>query len=263
EAILAGGDDFGGMIRQIFAQYALLHRKTGWVDNSSFYEPISLEVWRRHLPDLKIIHIVRDGRDVALSWLRSWWGPATLGEAVRLWSRHVLDKREWGVAHPDNYLEVRYEDLLSDPEGTLAQIAAFLGRRIDDAQADLTASTTARILSVGGTHDLLRGPIVATNRGKWQGVMSGREQAYCEFIASATLASSGYPILHAPISFMNRFLFGARLLAALSKRYLTFVYYAKKIKWMVPSVLFLAGPLGGRIAAMIVARARAKAERKP
>ncbi|MBF0180671.1 MAG: sulfotransferase [Magnetococcales bacterium] len=262
EAMLDACDDFGGMIRQFFAQYALLHRKSGWVDNSSFYEPISLEVWQRHLPELQVIHIVRDGRDVALSWLRSWWGPATLGEAMRLWSRHVLDKREWGAAHPDSYLEVCYESLLGDPEGELERIAAFLGRRIEGAPTDLTASTTARILSTGGTHDLLRGPIVATNRDKWRAIMSTEEQAYCEFIASATLESSGYPILHAPISWFDRFTFGARLLVALPKRYLSLVYYAKKIKWLVPVVLFLAGPFGGRITAMIRARAIKKMEKK-
>ncbi|MBF0127490.1 MAG: sulfotransferase, partial [Magnetococcales bacterium] len=123
DTILESASSFGELIRGLFAHFAAYHNKRGWVDNSSFYESISLETWQEHLPDMKVIHIVRDGRDVVLSWLRSWWGPATLGEAASLWQTHVTDKRAWGARHPDQYLEVRYEHLLDDPETVLRQIA--------------------------------------------------------------------------------------------------------------------------------------------
>ncbi|MBF0191236.1 MAG: sulfotransferase [Magnetococcales bacterium] len=246
-ALVAEADGFGGLIRGVFASYARYHGQQGWVDNSSFYESLPLEIWQRHLPEMKVIHIVRDGRDVALSWLKSWWGPATVGEAAWLWRCHVEDKRAWGVANPRAYLEIRYETLLQQPEETLRTIAGFLGLPSPEGSIDLKGSATARILSTGGTHDLLSGPVRADNQEKWRRAMGDDDQRLFEFVAGATLRRSGYATVFPAFSLTQRIRVWPRWIGSMGKRFVTPVYYAKKAKWLIPLVLHLSGPLRGRV----------------
>ncbi|MBF0273035.1 MAG: sulfotransferase [Magnetococcales bacterium] len=247
ESLVTESDGFGGLIRGLFVRYAHCHGRRGWVDNSSFYESLPLEIWQRHLPEMKVVHIVRDGRDVALSWLKSWWGPATLGEAAWLWRCHVEDKRTWGVANPGAYLEIRYETLLKQPEETLQTIADFLGLPRPTGSPDLKGSATARILSTGGTHDLLSGPVRVDNQEKWRRAMHADDQRLFEFVAGETLRNSGYATVHPSFSLAERFTIWPRWIGSMCKRFVTPVYYAKKAKWLIPLVLHLAGPLRGRV----------------
>ncbi|MEO5334289.1 MAG: sulfotransferase [Magnetococcus sp. YQC-5] len=247
QTILDQSSNFGELIGQLFGHFASIQGKRGWVDNSSFYESIPLKIWQKHLPDMKVIHMVRDGRDVALSWLQSWWGPASLGEAAQLWSAHVTDKRRWGAAHPDGYLEVQYETLLNDPDQVLQQIAHFLGLQLEPRNLDWSNSQTARILSTGGTHDLLAGPILATNKEKWRRSMSSVDQMLFEYAVSTTLRSSGYPLLHHPPGPMQRVTLWFRLHGSSLRRFFSHIYYAKKAKWLVALFLWMVGPFGKNI----------------
>jgi hypothetical protein len=67
------------------------------------------------LPTARIIHIHRDGRDVALSWMATGFGPANAYTAATAWKSLVAAGRRDGSAHSDSYLDVRYETLLSEP----------------------------------------------------------------------------------------------------------------------------------------------------
>ncbi|MBF0260694.1 MAG: sulfotransferase [Magnetococcales bacterium] len=245
---------FGDLIQGWFEAFAAFHGQSGWVDNSSFYESLPLAIWETHLPEMRVIHIVRDGRDVALSWLKSWWGPATLGEAAWLWSRHVRDKRAWGVAHPAQYLEISYETLLTRPEETVARIAAFLNRPVPPWPVDPSLSASARVLSTGGTHDLLRGPVKSDNREKWRAALSEDDQRLFEWFAGDTLRACGYPTRFDGMSAFARLALAPRAFFSLGKRFLTPVYYAKKAKWAVPWVLRIAGPLRGVVVRLAIGR---------
>lgn len=89
-------------------------------------------------PDAHVIHVVRDGRDVASSLLAAstgwgrWWAPRTLPRAARAWATHVRGARriaELGVP----YLEVRYEQLSRGDTGLLREIHGFCGIEVTDA----------------------------------------------------------------------------------------------------------------------------------
>lgn len=110
-----------------------------------------------HFPDARFIHVVRDGRDVALSMskvlsfrilagleLTHWWAvaldrgyerglPAAEAEIpidrfLELWHRRVMRIRDEASRLPeDRVLEVTYESLLADPSGTLTRVDSFLG----------------------------------------------------------------------------------------------------------------------------------------
>jgi hypothetical protein len=89
-------------------------------------------------PGARVIHIVRDGRDVALStldWARPDRGPGRfrlwrehpLAVCALSWHWHVTTGMRDGTRLGDLYSEVRYEDLVANPERTLRRLTAGVG----------------------------------------------------------------------------------------------------------------------------------------
>jgi len=111
-------------------------------------------------PDLKFIHIIRDGRDMALSGNQNQLnkhGAAVLRwperlfrsraeRSILLWERVNLHAAEFGESKLNqNYLRVRFEDLCEKPVETTAHIINFLGARIDPesiARAEISPPST-------------------------------------------------------------------------------------------------------------------------
>ena len=85
----------------------------------------SLESLHKMYPEAALVHIVRDGRDVALSTVSLKHGPNTARAAARRWRDMVLSGRR--LRGNAKYLEIRYEDLIAAPDAVLQNIFAALG----------------------------------------------------------------------------------------------------------------------------------------
>jgi hypothetical protein len=103
--------------------------------------------WFRDVaPHARFIHVIRDGRDVAVS---GWHHLQRTGDgakpmaasafreyallAAQVWGTVILQARAAAVAMPERYLEIRYEDLHQDCDGVLARLLEFLGVSADPA----------------------------------------------------------------------------------------------------------------------------------
>jgi len=97
---------------------------------------------QRSFPDALFIHSVRDGRDVALSLSRQAWIRALPGDrtvpavvpAALYWDWAIGQGRAIGKRLGPAYLEVRYEELVREPQPVLDRIGAFVGHRLDYAR---------------------------------------------------------------------------------------------------------------------------------
>lgn len=105
--------------------------------NNSFKLPLIKEI----LPNVKIIHIVRDGRDVVTSswfhqfrdkpaWFKKYENNFT--DFVEYWTSEIWMKAnkkclDFKTLHPEDYLSIRYKDLLVDPIETLGQLVSEMG----------------------------------------------------------------------------------------------------------------------------------------
>ncbi len=89
---------------------------------------------KAEIPDALFVHIIRDGRDVALSltkmggfrpipWNRQ---PRGLLETALYWQWMVQAGKRYGASLPGDYIEVHYEDLVAQPRPTLAALGRFL-----------------------------------------------------------------------------------------------------------------------------------------
>jgi hypothetical protein len=135
-------------------------------------------------PDAHLIHIIRDGRDVARSLAARDWGPDSIRAAARMWKEAVLGAR--ADAPPDRYLEVRYEDLLADPRAGALRLYEWLGLRVDDDVVDRVMAAATRAVN----HDP-KDPRLTTQ--KWRDHFSADDLADFNAEAGDLLAELGYP----------------------------------------------------------------------
>lgn len=123
-------------IRTFYAMYAEKEGKPRWGDKTPRYMRAMPRI-ERALPEARFIHLIRDGRDVALSQAERALDQEQpeLTEVAERWQRRIRTAREHS-AELDSYLEVRYEDLVSDPEAALGEICAFIELPYDAAMLD-------------------------------------------------------------------------------------------------------------------------------
>ncbi len=189
---LLAGETYGDIIRNLFQAFAQRHGAPYWADKSAFYRPTSLARFQAAMPGLKVVHCVRDPRDVVLSWREIWCGPRTVGEAAAAWAGHVEAYRAWGRGRPEQYTELRFEDLLLRPEEELDRLSGFLGlpRRAGADQGGPSKMDAA--LSKLKTHARLGGAIDPSNREKWRSKMPGEDVRYVEWLAREPMRGFGY-----------------------------------------------------------------------
>lgn len=113
----------------------------------------------RIYPNCRVVHIIRDGREVAVSMMsarkRAGFGAGDVEGAARTWAEHVRGASADGnKLGPDRFLEVRYEELMERPEAALKAIFQFAGLPFSEAAIAKVASEYAigtNQVSVGDT----------------------------------------------------------------------------------------------------------------
>src|SRR6185312_10265376 len=105
-AAAAGASSLSDAIRAFYRHYARRHGKTRWGDKTPYYR-VSMTGIARLLPEAHFIHVIRDGRDSALSYQELWFGPGDdFEKQARFWSEAIGNARTQArdLAH---YSEVR------------------------------------------------------------------------------------------------------------------------------------------------------------
>jgi hypothetical protein len=243
-ALLVDIQPFGKMVEKLFELYAEGKNCRHWADNSSYYYLEPMADWDAHLPDMKVIHIIRDGRDVVLSWLNMPFPPPGLANIAPRWVDQVEEKRRWGEGNPDRYLEIYYDDLLEAPETVVERIGEFIDDTPNLEPLNLQNSRSARVLSAGGTHDLLGGGIRKDNREKWKTRMPESEQKFFEYLAGSQLEKLGYPRRFSTFSMLDRGVFRLKKWLLWSQGFFTIGFYMRKAKPILPLLIFFARRLG-------------------
>jgi hypothetical protein len=88
----------------------------------------------------------------------------------------------------NQYLELRYEDLLTQPDATMKTLCAFLGEEFSDELFDVTA------VDDPGKTPLVHKPLQADNAGKWRSKMSAAQIKAFESVSGNTLREFGYEL---------------------------------------------------------------------
>jgi hypothetical protein len=193
-------DGPAGLLRLFYATYAESLGKPRWGDKTPPYV-LHMPTIAAVLPEARFIHIIRDGRDVALSVRPLWFGPNSIEEAAYWWRARVHAGRADGqhVA----YTEVLYEDLVNDPEPHLTRLCAFIGLGFDPVMLTSHRSAGTRLRELHDNEHVsaitrrgilarVSSPVTSERVGRWCTEMMPSEQDTFDAIAGDVLAELGY-----------------------------------------------------------------------
>jgi len=202
-----GAGTYAEFVAGLYTAYAAAHGKRLAGEKTPDYV--------KHLPRLhalfpaaRFVHIVRDGRDVALSaleWARDGKGPSKLSlwasepvAVCALWWRAMVGRgMEDGVDLGTAYRQISYERLVDDPEPVLRGVSRHLGLEYTDAMANFHVGRTRDNPRLSAKSAWL--PAVPGLRD-WQATMGERDLVLFELLAGDLLAELGYDLSDLPVT---------------------------------------------------------------
>jgi Sulfotransferase family len=186
----------GDAIAAVFEAYATKHGKPRWGDKTPAYMRY-LSLLERLFPDALFVHLIRDGRDCALSFLsmpddaptRTWAYPTDVFGVACQWATEIRDARGLGRrVGASRYLEVRYEELVTEPERVVRDICAFA----DVPYAPAMLAPEDSEIADRPHHMRLRE--APSKRRDWATEMSAEDVESFEVVAGPILAELGYEL---------------------------------------------------------------------
>jgi len=139
----------GAAIAAVFEAYAGERGKARWGDKTPLYMQY-LPLLERLFPRALYVHLIRDGRDAATSFLEvpegimtaGWGHPRDAAGFAAQWATEVRAGRALGArAGAARYLELRYEALVAAPGAELRRVCAFAGLEYDDGMLGYVGRT--------------------------------------------------------------------------------------------------------------------------
>jgi hypothetical protein len=182
--------DFHGIVDGLLRSWAASQGKLRWGEKT----PQHTLCWRTIVSgfqNVQVIHLIRDGRDVALSYNRAFFGPKHVYALACRWQQYLTTAEEAHAVLGDHaFLQVRYEDLLAAPAEELKRICDFLGEDFTPAMLGYHQNDIVHCDQHNARN--LRQPIISDNAGKWRTQMTSREVRIFEALAGASLDRYGY-----------------------------------------------------------------------
>jgi Sulfotransferase family len=183
------------LLDALYRAYAAQHGAARWGDKSPVYT--------NHVPLLadlftsaQFVHLIRDGRDAALSTLAAYPDRfyVDMYFAAQSWQKRVQAARRAGATlSAARYTEVHYEDLTTDPKAVLRQLCDFLGEEYAPAMSQ-PHELARELLRPRGRHAPVREP-VHPNSGGWRSRMPAADVRLFHVVASDLLADLGYDVM--------------------------------------------------------------------
>jgi hypothetical protein len=195
----------GDFLRIVMSEIAARQGVERWADTTPEHL-LYLHRIKETIPDALVIHIIRDGRDVALSadkqgYIRRlpWDRLPSKMAAGLYWDWMVSKGRRDGRDLGDDYIEVHFEDLVREPRQTLAQLGRFLAQELNYDQILRVGigSVSAPNTSFGGRANF--NPVE-----RWRAGFSGEELLVFESLVGSALVQNGYELATKNPDALNR-----------------------------------------------------------
>jgi len=152
---------------------------------------------KRQIPEALFVHMIRDGRDVALSYVKQGWSyplpwdrSEHLAVAGLYWEWLARRGRHYGRDLGSDYHEIRFEDLVAEPRKVLDGLGAFIGQPLD---YEVIRKTGIGSVSQPNSSFLEEGEKGEFNPvGRWKEKLAPRELAALESVIGPFLRELGY-----------------------------------------------------------------------
>ena len=219
--------DYAHVIDAVYREFASRHGKhdARWGDKHTQFimhmpEIISL------FPNARFIHIVRDGRAVVSSMLKTKLGTYKLPNgraynsnqpisAAKLWAYSVqLGSAEGARMGPEKYLEIKYENLILEPETVCKNMCHFVGEAFSEAMLDTQSRKECSFIpqhKQARWHTNIGKDLVKSRVNRWREELDRHNIVVVEYLAGRVLDRYGYE----RIISKRRLLESARLLISI------------------------------------------------
>jgi len=133
----------GDALREFYSAYAERVGKPRWGEKTPIYVK-SMRRIERALPEARFVHVIRDGRDVALSIRDRAVKEHPIDRIAERWVRRITRAREQ-AKRLEHYEEIRYEALVLDTRATLGRVCEVFELPWDDALLDYHERSADRL----------------------------------------------------------------------------------------------------------------------
>ena len=182
------------LINLVYFHHLALSRKRRFGDKTPPYIEIVRELCELY-PGARFIHLLRDGRDVAISFFDLSWHGSRCYERNFEWTRALRFREQYRNTELDQkILDVKYEDLVADPEKTVRAICAFLGEDFEPAMLTVSSRTDRVPERERAAHPKLGQPLSPQAIGRWRTTLSAVECFIMEACLQRDLRHWGYPL---------------------------------------------------------------------
>jgi len=186
--------NLASVVDAVFRYFSTREGKLRWCEKTPQHVQ-HLPKLHQLFPKAKFIHIIRDGRDCAVSINRRY--KRTPEYSVYRWKKIVQMGRSDGVSLKDYYMEIRYEDITGSPEFWMRKICKFVdlpfdkiileSRRPMQKKEELPKAGS---LAISGR--------LEPNSGNWRSYFTDKQIARMENIAGDFLEELNYPVISTP-----------------------------------------------------------------
>jgi Sulfotransferase family len=200
-AFLDGPRSYARLFALVQEQFAARHGKPRWGDQTGLVERYADEIFEAY-PGVRFLHMVRDPRD-RYAESRARWPEGRLGAggATARWLFSVRLGHRNARRYGDRYRLVRYETLVTDPEGALREVCASIGEAYEPSMLELGAVPTYRAKLLASIDALppgdrpARGTLISPAFiGGYREHVSPPEVAFIQSRAGAEMRSLGYEL---------------------------------------------------------------------
>jgi hypothetical protein len=152
-------------------------------------------------PDARYVWVVRDPRDMALSWKQSANHPGDVRRGTQIWQQDQLRFRQiFGYLAPsERILRLRYEDIVQTPESSLVELCKFLGVTYDPAMLGFheKKDTKANAGRIANWENLAK-PLLSDNTEKFRAGLTKEEIAHVESVCATEMLAHEYVLTGEP-----------------------------------------------------------------
>lgn len=186
----AGPQTYGRLFSLFLIHAAQREGKPRWGAQTGLIERYAEHLFESY-PGLKIVHMLRDPRDRYQASIEKWpEGKGRAGGAVARWNYSLKLAERHRRRHPDDYLIVRFEDLVTETEATVRRVCEFLGEPFAEDMLHMGSAPTHRRRLMGDVPGVVR--LSKDHIGRFRAGVPAFELAYIQNEAGAGMKRYGY-----------------------------------------------------------------------